>query len=292
MENQNAQAATISYVQSSDSWLKRWLVNGIEVATGRNKLTEIYRLLQQEPFETPGFFSRGIQLGGLNLDYNRADEQLIPRDGPLVFIANHPFGIADGLILCELAARLRGDFRILLNNRLMKDENLNQFFLPIDFDGTREATRRNVSTKREAEALLKRGGTLIVFPAGGVATRWRFGLGPLEDLPWTTFTAKLVMQSRATVVPLYFEGENSWLFHLASNVSESARLSLFIHEVTRQINTTIRFTLGKPIAYESFEHITSRKVLTDALQSSVEGLARAPSKARRRAAQKSATAPA
>lgn len=262
----------ISYVQECDPWLKRRLVDLVELASGREKLTEIYFKLKEEPFEIPRFFTRAIELGGLNLQYNRYVDQRIPRDGPLVFVANHPFGIVDGLILCELAARTRGDFRILLNNRLMKDEELNQFFLPIDFDGTREATRRNIETKRTAEELLRAGGTLIVFPGGGVATRWRFGLGELEDFPWTTFTAKIIMQSKATVVPVFFEGENSRAFHVASNLSESLRLSLFIREVKRQIDTTIRFTVGDPIPFEQIEDITNRNEMTSFLRDQVEGL--------------------
>ena len=265
----------ISYVQACDPWLKRQMVEFIEVVSGREALTDIYLALKQEPFEIPRFFTRAIELGGLTLDYNRHDEKKIPEDGPLVFVANHPFGIVDGLILCELAARTRGDFRILLNNRLMKDEELNQLFLPVDFDGTRDATRRNIETKRAAEKLLREGGTLVVFPAGGVATRWRFGTGELEDLPWTTFTAKIIMQSRATVVPVHFEGENSRLFHVASNLSESLRLSLFIREVKKQVNSTVRFTIGNPIPFHHIEHMTNRNEMTRFLRSQVECLSQA-----------------
>ena len=106
-------------------------------------------------------------MGQLSLKYNQEMEVQIPKDGPLVFVANHPFGIIDGLILCDIAARVRGDFRILLNNRLMKDEELNKLFLPVDFDRTREAMKRNVETKKNAQQILENGGTVIIFPSGG-----------------------------------------------------------------------------------------------------------------------------
>ena len=218
------QIDTISYAQSTDPWLKRKVVNFVELATGREKITNIYEQLKDEPFEIPKFFSKGIQLSQLCLKYNQEMESNIPKEGPLVFVANHPFGIIDGLILCEIAARIRGDFRILLNNRLMKDEELNKLFLPVDFDGTPEATKKNVKTKKDAQQILENGGTVIIFPSGGVATRWKFGLGPLEELPWSTFAAKIIMKSKASVVPVYFEGENSAAFHIASSISESARL--------------------------------------------------------------------
>ena len=266
------QIDTISYAQSTDPWLKRMVVNFVELATGREKITNIYEQLKDEPFQIPKFFSRGIQLSQLCLKYNQEMESNIPKEGPLVFVANHPFGIIDGLILCEIAARMRGDFRILLNNRLMKDEELNKLFLPVDFDGTPEATKKNVKTKKDAQQILENGGTVIIFPSGGVATRWKFGLGPLEELPWSTFAAKIIMKSKASVVPVNFEGENSVAFHMASSISESARLSLFIREVTRRMGTTIKFKIGNPIHFKEIEQLEGRKILTEFLKKKVDEL--------------------
>jgi len=266
------QIDTISYAQSSDPWLKRKVVNFVELATGREKITHIYEQLKDEPFQIPKFFSKGIQLCQLCLKYNQEMESNIPKEGPLVFVANHPFGIIDGLILCEIAARIRGDFRILLNNRLMKDEELNKLFLPVDFDGTPEATKKNVKTKKDAQQILENGGTVIIFPSGGVATRWKFGLGPLEELPWSTFAAKIIMKSKASVVPVNFEGENSAAFHMASSISESARLSLFIREVTRRMGTTIKFKIGNPIHFKEMEQLEGRKSLTEFLKKKVDEL--------------------
>jgi len=262
----------LSYAQSSDPWLKQKMVNLLEVATGRNQITSIYEALKQEPFRASRFFSKGIELSRLTLDYNRENEDLIPERGPLVFVANHPFGIIDGLILCEIASRTRGDFRILLNNRLMKDDELNELFLPVDFDGTREATKKNVETKNIAQQVLDNGGTVIIFPSGGVATRWSFGLGPLEEFPWTTFAAKIIMKSEATVIPINFKGENSLYFHMASSISEAARLSLFIHEVTRRIGTTIEFRIGPPIIFSEIEKLGGRKEVTKFLRKKVDNL--------------------
>ena len=266
------QIDTISYAQSTDPWLKRKVVNFVELATGREKITHIYEQLKDEPFQIPKFFSKGIQLSQLCLKYNQEMESNIPKEGPLVFVANHPFGIIDGLILCEIAARIRGDFRILLNNRLMKDEELNKLFLPVVFDGTPEATKKNVKTKKDAQQILENGGTVIIFPSGGVATRWKFGLGPLEELPWSTFAAKIIMKSKASVVPVNFEGENSAAFHMASSISESARLSLFIREVTRRMGTTIKFKIGNPIHFKEMEQLEGRKNLTEFLKKKVEEL--------------------
>ncbi len=271
-------APTITYAQDSDPWLKRWIINAIEVLSGRHLLTDIYAQLKKEPFQIPHFFTRGLQLGHVTMIYNRFDERKIPKAGPVVFIANHPNGIIDGVIMCEIASRTRGNFKILLNHRLCQDENLNKLFLPVSFEGTREATKLNIRTKRAAEQLLKDGGTLVIFPAGGVSTRSKFGFGELEELPWTTFAAKVIRSSRATVVPVFFHGENSRLFHFISGFLMTLRLALYIHEVTRRMHTAFRLTLGEPIPFEDLEGLEHRQALTDHLKDRVESLANETSK--------------
>ena len=59
--------------------------------------------------------------------FDAAQLTKIPKDGPLVFVANHPYGVVDGLILCDLAMQVRGDFRILIHAMLCQDEDLAEF---------------------------------------------------------------------------------------------------------------------------------------------------------------------
>ena len=89
---------------------------------------------------------------------------------PLVLLANHPFGIVDGLALCYLAQQRRGAFKILINAVLCRTKRLKPFFLPIDFDETRTAMETNLQSRKDALHTLKEGGTVVVFPAGGVST--------------------------------------------------------------------------------------------------------------------------
>ena len=140
--------------------------------------------------------------------------------------------------------------------------------------------KRNVETKKNAQQILENGGTVIIFPSGGVATRWRFGLGPLEEMPWSTFAAKIIMKSEATVVPVHFKGENSAAFHVASSISESARLSLFIREVIKKIGTTVEFKIGDPVYYEEMNNLKGRKDVTEFLKEKVKRLSPFPPKNR------------
>ena len=56
----------------------------------------------------------------LAVTYRVADRDLqhIPRKGPVVVVANHPFGILEGAILSTLLGRIRPDVKFLANDIL------------------------------------------------------------------------------------------------------------------------------------------------------------------------------
>jgi len=67
--------------------------------------------------------------------------------------------------------------------------------------------------------------------------------------------------TQATVIPVYFYGQNSRMFQIASQVSLTLRLSLIIHEVNKKIGKTIRFCIGDPIHYQDLADIKERRKL-------------------------------
>ena len=119
----------------------------------------------------------------------------------------------------------------------------------------------NMKSRHEAVRLLKEGTTIVVFPEGGVATA-RKGFGRAEDLPWKMFPAKLIQAARASVLPIYFEGQNGRLFHLASRVSMTLRLSLLIREFRRLSGSTIAARVGQVMAWEELDDGDRKNLLT------------------------------
>jgi putative hemolysin len=251
--------------------LRSWFIDRVERLTGRTELEAIYRRLKEESCARSDFFSRALELADISYRLDMTGERQIPASGPLVLVANHPYGVVDGVIFCDLAYRLRGEFRILVNAQLCRDDDLESLFLPIDFNNGKEALATNIRSKRAALATLEQGGVILVFPGGGISTRERRGLGRLADLPWTTFTAKLVAKSQATVVPVFFHGTNSRLFHIASGISPSLRASLLLREARNKMGKRIHVRVGEPIDYAEIAHL-DRRALTEALHSSTWGL--------------------
>jgi putative hemolysin len=196
----------------------------------------------------------------------------VPRETPLVIVANHPFGIGDGIAVLALAEALGRPFRILINSDFMKLPEIRPCALPIDFADSREAIETNLKSRMEARRLLKDGVTIVVFPAGGVATAEQ-PFGKAEELPWKAFTARLIQQAQAAVLPVYFEGQNSPLFHLISRYSLMLRLSLMVSEFRHFVGATVRVHVGALVPFDALACRADRGALTEELYALVHQLA-------------------
>lgn len=260
----------LTYANPNDHKLKQWLVRRVEGLSGRDHFADLYETWRNE---VVGKSQRvmGEMLRLINVGLAVQGEHWPPADipqTPIVIIANHPFGIGDGIAVCSMAEQLGRPFRVIINNDLLKVPEMRPFSLPINFDETREAVQMNLETRKEAVRLLKEGVTVIVFPAGGVATAKK-GFGKAEDLPWKLFPAKMIQAAGASVIPIYFEGQNGRLFHLASRISMTMRLSLLIREFRRLTGKTIVARVGKTIASGELAKIRDRKVMTEFLYDAV-----------------------
>lgn len=263
----------LSYANENDRRLKRWFIRAMEGLAGRNRYARLYNQWRQNVVgRSDRVFGEMLELIDVRL---RIDGEWPPRhlpDTPIVIVANHPFGIGDGIAVLSLAEQLGRPFRVLINNELMKVPEMAPYSLPISFEETRQALALNMQTRQEAVRLLKEGVTLVVFPAGGVATARR-GFGRAEDLPWKMFPAKLIQAARASVIPIYFEGQNGRLFHLASKVSMTLRISLLIREFRRLSGTTISSRIGSLIAWEELSAIADRKDILTRIYQAVFSMA-------------------
>lgn len=262
---------TLSYANPEDPWWKKQLIKGLESLTGQKKIQRIYEKLDDEQREGPAFWEAALQALDIRLDYDPRQLGKVPKSGPLILVANHPFGVLDGLIICYLATSARGEFRILTNSVLCQARELEAYLLPIDFQETREAIRTNIQTKQRAINTLQDGGTVVIFPAGGVSTANKV-FGKAVDAEWKTFTARLVHEGQAQVVPIFFHGQNSRVFHWASQVSLSLRLSLLLHELKNKMGKRIPISIGDPIPYARMAGMRDRATLMEFLRQQTYGL--------------------
>ena len=143
-----------------------------------------------------------------------------------------------------------------------------KFILPIDFSGKdKETLKKNISTTKKAKEHLINNGLLIIFPSGSVSVAKSLKT-EAEDDEWKLFPAKLIHQTKASVLPIYFEGKNGFLFHLfASKIkNQTLKYSSYIHETRRKIGKEIVIYSGNVIKYENIKDIKDRNELTKYLK--------------------------
>jgi putative hemolysin len=243
----NSVTRDISYASSARSRVGRTLIRILENATGRLSLIRRAEGYENEVEGGRSFWQVIPERFGLSLDIVGGSLGNIPANGPLILIANHPYGILDGLMMGHLLDAVRGDFRILANSVFRRAEALNRVILPISFDETKEAVRLNLHTRSTALQFLSDGGAIGVFPGGTVSTAAKPFSRPM-DPGWRNFTAKMIARSDATVVPIYFDGANSRLFQIASHLHYTLRLGLLIKEFKSRVDEPVRVVIGNPIA--------------------------------------------
>ena len=239
-------ARDISYAHSAATKGGRALIRAMENLTGRPGLIKRAAGYDREVDAGRDFWSVMVERYRLSLSVTGGSLDNIPATGPLVLIANHPYGILDGLMMGHVLHQRRGDFRILAHRVFRKSEDINRIILPISFDETKEAIQQNIETRKEALRYLADGGAIGVFPGGTVST----GLKPFSqpmDPGWRGFTARMIAKSEATVVPMFFAGHTSRLFQLASHLHSTLRMGLLIKEFRSRVGTPVEVVIGQPI---------------------------------------------
>lgn len=203
----------------------------------------------------------------LAVEYRVAPEELerIPRSGPLVVTANHPFGLLDGAILASILTQVRGDVRILTNSMLAAIPELQSICIFVDPFGGAASIHSNAVALRDSLAWLKRGGLLATFPAGEVA-HLNFRDGTTVDPSWNTAIARLARSSGSPALPVFFQGTNSMTFQLAGAVHPMFRTARLPRELLNKSGHHIRVRVGRPIPVAEFPALSGDREVTEYLR--------------------------
>lgn len=189
-------------------------------------------------------------LAGLNVSYglSAAAAARIPATGPCVVVANHPFGAIEGLALASLLRSLRPDVKVMANYLLGRIPELRDLLILVDPFGKAGSAQSNIRGVKEAISWIKGGGMLVAFPAGEVAHA-SLPEREITDPPWSETIARLVRICAAPVLPVFFPGTNSLLFHAAGLVHPQLRTALLPHELLNKRNRRLEMRIGKTISY-------------------------------------------
>ena len=242
----------LSYASTFDDPRKAMFIRVMEAFTGKLTILRLIRKFERKGAPQGQAFWRAC-LDVMGIELQTPAEQLarIPKQGPVIVVANHPHGMVDGMIFADLIGRVRPDYRILTRSLLtVIDEVAGSYMIPVPFPHDEDAQRKGVEMRAKAMAHLKAGGVVALFPSGGVAaseTWW----GPAIEGEWNVFTAKLIRKSGATVVPMYFPGQNSRAYQIANQISPMLRQGLLLHEIVHALNKPQAPVVGHPVPAET-----------------------------------------
>jgi putative hemolysin len=237
---------------------------------GLDECRSVYRAAQGI---SGGSFADRV-LGALDVrpDAETSTLARIPKAGPVIVAANHPHGALDGLLLAALLQRVRPDVHVLTNYVLARIPELSDFCFFVDpFEQHRAAgAARSQAGLRAAHVWLRKGGAIIIFPAGEVAHRPGAG-GTRADSPWRPTVGRLAMATGAAVVPARIEGGNSRLFYASGHVHPMLRTALLARELLNKRGATVRVRFGRPLDGRGFGADTAHAV-TAAIREAIERL--------------------
>jgi putative hemolysin len=240
----------LSYAHTFDSPVKQVVIRTMEWMTGKlTLLRRIRRFEQSEKVTGQAFWPKA--LASMGIDLLTPPEQIarIPATGALIVVANHPHGLVDGMVMAELIGRVRTDYKILTRSLLANIQEVTEFMIPVPFPHEPDSLQKGLDMRNEAMAVLARGGVIVLFPAGAVANSpgW---FGRAVEQEWHPFTAKMILKSGATVIPIYFPGQNSRAYQIACHLSATLRQGMLVHEVAYALDKPQAPVIGEPFSRE------------------------------------------
>ena len=226
-------------------------------------IRDLYRRVQGSP--------QGFRLENLlaemriGLRVGAADHARIPASGPVVVVANHPYGVLDGAILSVLLTRVRPDVKVLTNALLEDVPELQRHCIFVDPFRTDRSVESNRRALREALAWLQRGGMLAMFPAGEVS-HWQMPAAQIADPAWNETAVRLLRRTGATALPVYFCGHNGVRFQLMGMIHPKLRTAFLLQEFLQQRGKTVEVRVGSGIPFDAVNGIRDDHEATEYLR--------------------------
>ncbi len=201
----------------------------------------------------------------VDLQLQPADLERIPTKGPLVAVANHPFGVLDGAALGVLLSRVRPDVRVMTNSLLEGIPELREHCFFVDPFQTAASAERNLKALKQAIEWLRQGGALAVFPSGEVS-QFNVGQAQVADPVWNTTATRLIRKTGANALPVYFCGHNSVTFQLLGLIHPRLRTLVLMQEFLQQRGKKLEVRVGTSIPAELIAGIEDDREATEYLR--------------------------
>jgi putative hemolysin len=244
------------------------MIGSLETLLCLPKLNGMYGTISHQA--TPqAFIESVLKLFNIRIQVSSDEIARIPTTGPLVVVANNPFGALEGLLLPCVLLRVRPDIKVMANSPLKRLPELRDLFIFVKSFDAADAAGSPTSTACDgfttARGYLEAGHMLGIFPAGNVS-QIDIRSGKVTDPPWSERIGWLIRETGASVVTVYFHGSNGPVFQLAGMVHPNLRSALLPRELLNKRDRTIEVRIGSVIAPRSLQSFESNRELIDYLR--------------------------
>ncbi|MEM1114375.1 MAG: GNAT family N-acyltransferase [Pseudomonadota bacterium] len=224
-----------------------------------HRLGEQCDVFGREPldFATHALDGMGVRIQGAEQMAAR-----LPREGPVIVVANHPHGGIEGLIMLRLLMAERDDVKVLANTALQVFHDLKPVMLFVN--PLMPNNPANAKGLKHSLRHLREGGVLVVFPASRTSF-YRRELGRISDGEWNRIVASLGRKTGAAVLPVRFCDFNSDRFYQLGRVWSRFRLLMLARELLNKVDTDITVAVGAAIPPKHFAHL-EEEGFTEALR--------------------------
>ncbi|SDD75133.1 Putative hemolysin [Paracoccus isoporae] len=170
----------------------------------------------------------------------------IPKTGPALIVANHPTGIADGIVLYSLIGRVRPDLFIYTNQDILRVlPQLQDMIVPVEWRTEKRSHAKTRATMEQTRAWLAEDRIGLIFPSGRLAKRRGM---TLHERPWMASAAMIARKMGVPVIPLRIRARNSILFYLFDAIHPTLRDVTLFHEVLNKAGQQYQITVGAPVS--------------------------------------------
>ncbi|HBW83464.1 MAG TPA: hemolysin [Gammaproteobacteria bacterium] len=251
----------------------RVLASALESLLGLKPLAKVYdrRPRDLSPFE---FLDYALEALGVDIAIDQAGLlEEIPRDGPVLIVANHPLGGLEGMAIAKVIGKYRPDLQVLTNELLRLIPELASIFIGVNVLSA-NAKAGNVRGIKLVHNHLKNQGAILVFPAGMVSA-YEFNHRRIQDREWHRLAGQLLKKYDCTCTPVFVGGRNSNYFYGAGLVHPRLRTLLLPRQLANKQGFTLPLTIGRPIPSQELRLLQNPVAVTEYLRVATDALQKA-----------------